>query len=514
MPAIAAALLIGLGWLVSLSRAGHLARPRAIAAARHHVPVAPPAPPRPAGPPLSSLHGAPVSVAVRAGSPGRAVPADFLGMSFEMSDLPHVARYAGSGDLVTLMRALGPGVARFGGVSADDRAAWSPNGGTLPRWARTAISPSALAGIGRLARETGWRVLVTLGLAHRDARAGASEAAAARHLIGAGLAGIEIGNEPDAYVAGGLRSPPWRFRQYQRQVASYLRAIDRVAPGVRLAAPDVSSGEAPLGWVSAAAHRLRPALLTDHYYPLTHCGAVPRLGALGAEVVRDAQSTMISRLATISRRAGIPLRLDETNNVSCAGQPGVSNAFASALWAVDYGARVMTTRLAGLNFHDLIGSPHSYAPLATDSRRDLSLGRLHAKPEWYALLLLHELLGDRPVHARVGAGHPELTATAFLGPGHPGPRLDVVLDDFAPPRARPLLVRLRVPRGYASGTVLRLTAPSRASVRGVTLGGGAVAADGSWSPHLPLPAVSGGPGTLALRMAAGTAALVTLDAPS
>ena len=41
--------------------------------------------------------------------------------------------------------------------------------------------------------------------------------------------------------------------------------------------------------------------------------------------------------------------MDETNDVSCEGEPGVSNAFASALWALDYTARAMTTGVAGVN---------------------------------------------------------------------------------------------------------------------------------------------------------------------
>ena len=51
--------------------------------------------------------------------PGAAVPRRFLGLSFEVSSLPLIARYAHRGKLVTLLRSLGPGVLRFGGISAD-----------------------------------------------------------------------------------------------------------------------------------------------------------------------------------------------------------------------------------------------------------------------------------------------------------------------------------------------------------------------------------------------------------
>jgi hypothetical protein len=45
----------------------------------------------------------------------------------------------------------------------------------------------------------------------------------------------------------------------------------------------------------------------------------------------------------------------------------------------------------------------------------------------------------------------------------------------------------------------------------VTFGGSAVSAEGTWSPAAGLPYVSGRPGSLALRMAAGSAALLTLS---
>jgi len=66
-----------------------------------------------------------VTVGVDRTRPGPAVPPDFLGLSFEMSSLPQMARYADRGNLVTLLRSLGPGVLRFGGVSADTRIAWT-----------------------------------------------------------------------------------------------------------------------------------------------------------------------------------------------------------------------------------------------------------------------------------------------------------------------------------------------------------------------------------------------------
>ena len=74
----------------------------------------------PAQPPL------PVSVTVDPFAPGPPVPKRFLGLSFEMAALAQLAQYSERGDLVKLLRSLGPGMLRFGGITADENVAWTP----------------------------------------------------------------------------------------------------------------------------------------------------------------------------------------------------------------------------------------------------------------------------------------------------------------------------------------------------------------------------------------------------
>jgi hypothetical protein len=437
---------------------------------------------------------------------GPVVPADFLGLSFEASNLPNIAGYAGSGDLVNLMRSLGQGVMRFGGISVDTEAAWATEG-AAPAWAHTAITPQDIQGIAELAHATGWRVLLGVAFGHYEPAVAAQEAQAAQSLLGTSLEGIAIGNEPDRYVADALRSSPWSFADYLTEANAYRAAIAAAAPGVPIVGPDASSAPAVLAWASETAVAEHPALLTAHYYPLTRCEAyAPKLSDLLSPVTRANESAILEHLSAIARASGIPLRLDETNNVSCRGQPGVSDVFASALWAVDYVARAMASGVAGLNFHDLIAEPETYSPLVAGDAQELASGTLHANPEWYALLLSRSLLGDEPVHADVVAAH-TLTAAAFVSPSG---SVHVVLVDFAPSRSRPLRVRLRLPPSLRGGTIVRLTAPGLSARTGVTLGGQGVTPEGTWSPVTTLPQLSGEPGSLALRMPSSSAALVTL----
>ena len=47
----------------------------------------------------------------------------------------------------------------------------------------------------------------------------------------------------------------------------------------------------------------------------------------------------------------VPFLLGEANSASCGGQEGVSNAMASALWAVDFMMAMAQINVSRINFH-------------------------------------------------------------------------------------------------------------------------------------------------------------------
>jgi hypothetical protein len=473
------------------------------------------------GAPATPPHGRPASVTVAEHPEAAPVAPGFLGLSFEATAIPLLAAYSRGGNMADYLRSLGHGVIRIGGVSVDKRVAWTPRG-ARPSWASVGITPSELAGVAALARESGWRVLLTVNLGRDDPAAAAAEVASARSQLGDLIAGVAIGNEPDRFAREGLRGSAWSVGEYQAELRAYRTAIARAAPGVSIATPDASSGIPPLPWVSAAAGS-HPALLTDHYYPLSSCGGTkPVLSELASPAVREHEDEMLRRLQVIEHANRIPLAIDETGSISCHGQPGVSNSFASALWAVDWAARAMRAGVAGLDFHDLVSEPGAYSPLVFTSGVPTAAGgaplpvSLRPNPDWYALLMTASLAGSTPVKASV-SGDPGLTAAAFLRPGHrgsggAGARLQVVLVDFDPPSERPLLVRLHLPQAFAGGSILRLMAPSPASSAHVRLGAAEVAPSGTWRPQNPLPRLYHGTATPSLELPASSAALITLDA--
>ena len=471
----------------------------------------PPASPSAAEPALLATpapRGRPVSVSIATHPTGPAVPADFMGLSFEVRSLPTLATYASKGDLAALLRSLGPGVMRFGGISADEQVAWVPAGASKPPWASTAIDEGDLAGIATLAKETGWKVLLTVNLGHYEPAAAAQEAAVAHAQLGPYLEGIEIGNEPDLFPRKHLRPPGTGVKAYLPQAANYRAAIEAAAPGVPIAGPDPSTGVQGLTWVRDEAATLHPQLLTDHYYPLSSCGEHPTISELLSPNVRRSESEVLAKMLALAHTYATPLRMDETNDISCEGEPGVSNAFASALWALDYTARAMRAGVVGVNFHDLIDQPRTYSALAAHGESALDAGELQPAPEWYALLAARTLVGGRPLLTSIASATTgELSASAVSAPDG---KVSLVLVDYDPPGSAPLAVRLRVPRSLAGGSVLRLTAPSPAATTGTRLGGRAVAANGAWTTPGALPAVYGRPGALSVQIDPSSAAVVTL----
>ncbi len=451
----------------------------------------------------------PVVVTFDDRGPGPPVPPRFLGLSFEMSSLPLIARYAHRGDFVALLRSLGPGVLRFGGVSAD-ATKWTQRRAAGPLWPATSVARQDLQALGVLAARTGWRVLLTVNLAQPNPRAAASEVAAARHALGTMLAGVEIGNEPDSYGRHGVRPQPWGFAQYTPQVAAIWGQIHAITPGVALAGPDVSGsgGGATDAWVAPEAFVEHPVLLTGHYYSLS-CNnePPPSISALLSERTRQGMQLSLTRYMAVARSASIPFRVDEANNVSCGGEAGISNTFASALWAVQFLVRAMSAGVVGVNLHGHIESCGGYSPLCAVNPAALFADHLRAQPEWYALLFAKPLVGDRPIRAYAYPADPDIDVHSFAGSDG---TLQVVIVDTAPAGTPDARLQLTTAGHFARAIRIDLAAPSLSATAGVTLGGRVVSAQGTWRGPRPTITDIRDRQSLTVSVPAASAAMVTL----
>ncbi len=484
----------------------------------------------------------PVAVTIDRFDPGPPVPEGFLGLSFEAAALDQIAQYADRGDLVKLLRSLGPGIIRFGGITADENVAWTDAATPRPPWASRTIDAAQLQAIGRLARRSGWKILLTVGMAHFEPTAAAREVAAAHRALGPDLAAVEIGNEPDAYGKHGFRELPWIAQGYEEQVSEYREAIGALTPGVPIAGPDVSGSGIFIEWGEEEALSQRPALLTGHHYPLG-CAQKPppTIESLLSVVTRGRESASLGTYMKVSRNQHVPLRIDEAGSVSCGGVPGISNTFASALWATGYITQVMASGAVGINLQGNPGNCAGYTPLCAPDPPALAKGVLRAQPDWYAMLLSRSLVGYRPLPTTVAAegepvmpvaaegapttegmpvtaegtpvtaAGPNLVVASFSGPRH---GVQVVLVDDEPPGARPLALRLHVGAGIGAGQVLRLTGPAPSATGDILLGGHAVAADGSLRAPIHSERVRAHAGAVTVALAPSSAALVTMSPPA
>ena len=182
------------------------------------------------------------------------------------------------------------------------------------------------------------------------------------------------------------------------------------------------------------------------------CGGPRQRGPSIAELLAPEASSGLAKttvpLVAGGARHGDSIRVDEMNTVSCGGTPGVSNAFASALWTVDALFAMARAGVDGVNLHTYSGATYE---LFTFKPVD-GVWTASVKPQYYGMLLFAQAAPPRSRLLRVrGAGGP-VRAWATRAPDH---RTRVVLINDDPLHARVLTVR--VP-GRAGHRVARATA--------------------------------------------------------
>ncbi|MBV9941115.1 MAG: hypothetical protein JO262_03210 [Solirubrobacterales bacterium] len=171
----------------------------------------------------------------------------------------------------------------------------------------------------------------------------------------------------------------------------------------------------------------------------------------------------------LARRAGYPFRLTEFNSITCGGLTGISNTFATSLWAPDAAFELFKAGATGINLHARVFSIND--PFTFDV-----LG-LHERPLLYGLILFARTLGPdaRLVSAHLRTGS-ELHLKAWVVKVGSG-TLHVLLINKGANSAN-VLMGLPTTGGAA---VQRLVAPSPYSHGpAVTFGGQRLGPDGTW----------------------------------
>jgi hypothetical protein len=416
------------------------------------------------------------------------VPQSFIGLSYESPQLANPAFFsAQNAALVSLFRDLAPqgGVLRTGGnlsaftgwrsdpsmpITPAEQAAmdkgkhyweWALTDPTIRNGSHQAVlTPASVSSLAGFLEATGWKAIYGLNFGTGTPQQAAEEVACVMQLAGRHVLAFQLGNEID-FWRGGLRDATWDFTEYLQQWQQWVKVIHARTPDAPFGGPDVAVN---LGWVEqlAAAMGPRLALLSKHHYAMGPAGGpgVDAARLLGPDPEIAHEIAAAQRATAI---AGVPFHNTESGSCYHGGQPGVSDAFASALWGADYLLALAQGGHAGVNMHG--GGNGFYSPIVGDAQSGFV-----RRPIFYGMQLAQQFCGSTLLHTETTSS---ANATAYAARTGQGLHLALV-NKSAAPVAFSLEGKLLRNRKLQAGW--KLSAPSLSSQTDVTLA--------AWKPAL------------------------------
>jgi hypothetical protein len=247
---------------------------------------------------------------------------------------------------------------RIGGNSADE-SLWWPTEMPLPPNQTYAITKADLLSYAAaLPLWNGFAVLDTSMFLENSTLWGVSHVRAVTDTIGWGrVEGVEIGNEPECYHDSGIRPNSWDFGDYEEEWAAHVEAFQTqggLPPGMIQGAvfcchnPYYDGGFYNYTAANSAKGYLKS--VSYHHYALGGCeGKTAYMWQLMEDPA--SQALVLQPFVAAARAASIPFHVGEGNSVSCGGEPGVSDAFGAALWALDMLLNAAQMGVEQFNFH-------------------------------------------------------------------------------------------------------------------------------------------------------------------
>jgi Glycosyl hydrolase family 79 C-terminal beta domain len=468
----------------------------------------------------SSSNNVKANVTVSDAAYGRPIPAGFVGLSMEPRGLES---YGGTNPrspnpvFEQELRNLAPdqpASLRIGGDGTDWT--WYPVPDMAqPPGVKFSLDQNWLGVARAVAQATDARLIVGVDLEANSAPLAAAEAQAMLSTIGRrSIEGLEIGNEPELYgtfswykTAAGVhvdgRPRGYDFTDYLHDYSTIAQAI----PDAPLAGPATGAPK----WIPELGNFLaaepRVAVATLHKYPLKHCSKTAHvtIDQLLANSSSAGLADSVARYASIAHAHHVPLRIDEMNAVSCGGVRGVSDTFASALWALNTLFEFSRVGVDGVNFHTV---PDTINELIS---ADDAGGRWHSlvHPQYYGMMMFAQAAPPGARLLRIsGASHGSLHVWATRAPDG---QVRVVMINDASNGSQQVTLRIGSARGTAK--LERLEAPSITASSGVTLGGqsfGQATYTGKLAGRSTDTSVAPTGGAYVVKVPAASAALLTL----
>lgn len=426
--------------------------------------------------------GAAAQVTVNPASPGLTIPDEFPGIGLEPFSVCALVSLDRQGPtLANLFKNLGPAILRFGGSTVENTY-WAPTGTSTCSYEHTVLNKTAIDNVFAFAKKAGVRVIWPVNLEIRDPATYADEAAYAYTVGGSSLYALEIGNEPDLFG--------WSYDTFRSEWEAYANAIKARVPNAPLSGPAICCTDSWfLNFMDDDSSKIMVA--TQHIYPL-HTGSI-------TDMMRPAlMSDTMHRIDTLVQAAKakkLSLQIDETDPfVEVHIPPAFS--FSASLWVADYALSSVEQGVGGINVFGQI-PPDPESPINADGS---------PRPTYYGLLFFHNAAPGNskivPININTSMN---ITAHATLGTDG---KLRVALINKDQSHSATLQINTGLP--YTKASVLRMTAPSMSSTSGITFGGAAVAANGTWSPQTVASVAVDGANS-SIHLPAASAVVITYE---
>jgi hypothetical protein len=427
-------------------------------------------------------------------NPGVPIPHDFAGLSFESSNLlrDKDSTYqfrAENKPLIALFRVIGIRSLRVGGGTADG-----------PEFA--VPGPEDVDHLFAFAKTADLKVIYTFRLLNGNPAQSADLARYIQQGYRQQLSCFEIGNEPDWHsfhtfpghprdpkiVESDPGVPGSAYPSYLAVWKQYAAAILKTVPDACLTGPDTGSNYPVPGakntdhngesWSQHFAHDakgMNVRFITHHDYPgqsATGVGVETALDAmLSSSWPAQRYSVLYDHVLARVEEEGFAYRMTECNDYT-GGVDGVSNAFASALWALDYMHWQAAHHALGLNFHNKRW-------IYTDTVYQDASGAYHYNPKAYAIRAFDIGSGGNVVPLTM-SNESGLNVTAYAVRGA-GELFVTLINKEHAAGAREANITIVAPgiTGRALGMALVAPNGDLGAKAGVTLGGAEIV-NGSW----------------------------------
>jgi len=310
------------------------------------------------------------SLVIPAEATGPHMPADFVGLSYEVRELTNPDFFSAKNTgLIRAFRQISThGVLRIGG-NTGEFGWWKPTADSPepehpptrevvgePKANYYAVTPEAVRNLAAFLEAVGWTCLYGINMGTNTPARAADEAEFVAKTLSSRLQYFQIGNEVDLFGRH-LRDPQtWSPSTYLTEWLVLARAVAARVHGARFGMPDIASNMSWLPQIADAWGSVENpphvTTLSHHYYfggpPSNPDVNIPNL--LKPATMTKVQS-IAGKAAAAAAKMGARVRMTEGNTCYRGGKPGVSDVFAAALWAADYSLLLAANDYSGINLH-------------------------------------------------------------------------------------------------------------------------------------------------------------------